>query len=39
VKTGWNLAETSNEGCGSRRVLLPMMMIIMIMMKVKNAHS
>jgi hypothetical protein len=30
MKTGCNLAESSKEGYGSRRDVLPMMMIIMI---------
>jgi hypothetical protein len=28
VKTGFNLAETSKEGYGSRRAVLPMMMLM-----------
>jgi hypothetical protein len=27
VKTGYNLAESSKEGCGSKRAVLPMMMM------------
>jgi hypothetical protein len=29
VKTGCNLAESSKEGCGSKRAVLPMMMMMM----------
>jgi hypothetical protein len=29
VKTGSNLAESSKVGCGSKRAVLPMMMMIM----------
>jgi hypothetical protein len=32
VKTGCNLAESSKEGCGSNRVVLPMMMMMMMML-------
>jgi hypothetical protein len=28
VKTGWNLAEFFKEGCGSKRAVTPMMMIM-----------
>jgi hypothetical protein len=33
VKTGCNLAESSKEGDGSRSVVLPMMMMVMMMIK------
>jgi hypothetical protein len=31
VNTGWNLAESSNEDYGSKRAVLPMMMMMMTM--------
>jgi hypothetical protein len=31
VKTGCNRAESSTEGCGSKRTVLPMMMMMMMM--------
>jgi hypothetical protein len=30
VKTGCSLTESSKEGCGSKRAVLPMMMMILI---------
>jgi hypothetical protein len=30
METGWNLAELSKEGCGSKRTVLPILMIITI---------
>jgi hypothetical protein len=30
VKTGSNLEESSKEGCGSEKVVFPMMMIMMM---------
>jgi hypothetical protein len=32
VKTGYRRAESSKEGCGSKRTGLPMMMVVMMMM-------
>jgi hypothetical protein len=32
VKTGCNLAKSSEEGCGSKRAVLPIMMMMMMMM-------
>jgi hypothetical protein len=32
VKTGPNLADSSEEGCGSKRAVLPMMLMMIMMM-------
>jgi hypothetical protein len=34
VKTGCNLAESSKEGCGSKRVVLPIMMMMINLLDV-----
>jgi hypothetical protein len=39
VKTGWSdfLAESSKEGCGSRRAVLPVVVVVLMMMMMTDS--